>query len=604
VIILEHEPEVLDLTVMYDLDSTHLHLFFIPIIGEEKKSLENRRVTRRFFEILQEEIELIYSYYEKARSDPELRKTNINRISNAESDILVNIPGETALEKLETIGRKIYQSLFPIQIRKYLNDYSISSLVINSEKFFVPFELMHDGKVFLATEIEFFRNPIFKEGEKENPSISAKAKQLPGTIVFFTNPTKDLEEAESEVTQIIDFFREKEKLNLEIIDYYQAGANYNVLANIFPRPRLDIFHYSGHSKITKNDLHFDLLDYPFSINDISLHYPSLFFLNMCEADISVQHRIVFKGYETLNFPMALMKQGAKACIATIWPIVDSSAAEFAVLFYEQIIKGESFGKAICYAKKELAETSDPNDITWMSFLLYGNPNNSFLDGIIEKTEAEIFAEVINILHILVIHKHGLEIFSKSLNIEGVKIQPIIVAGFLRALIDFAKEIFKFQDGLSELAYGENTLLIVEGEFTLSVLVLGKKPSIFHKTKLNEFSIIFEKEYQKDLDDWNGDISIFRNTGDLIDEIFDSWMIYPHKISSKLPNLNNLQNPISSELFKIARNLSDISNDNIINIHTLVEQGTRILRKTVIELYVGIEELIDKNYITPVKSDIN
>ena len=126
------------------------------------------------------------------------------------------------------------------------------------------------------------------------------------------------------------------------------------------------------------------MDYPLSITDVSLHYPAFFFLNMCEADITVQHKIVFEGYESLNFPIALMKQGAKACVATFWPIVDKSAAEFATIFYQQLINGESFGRALCYAKKELAKSSDPNDITWMSFVLYGNPINPYLNGISKK----------------------------------------------------------------------------------------------------------------------------------------------------------------------------------------------------------------------------
>ena len=59
---MEQKNGVLDLTVLYDLDSTHFHIFFIPIIGKEKKSVEDRRVTPRFFEIIEEELAQIYTY--------------------------------------------------------------------------------------------------------------------------------------------------------------------------------------------------------------------------------------------------------------------------------------------------------------------------------------------------------------------------------------------------------------------------------------------------------------------------------------------------------------------------------------------------------------
>lgn len=592
---------VLDLTVLYDLDSTHFHIFFIPIIGQEKKSVENRRVTQRFFEIIEEELAQIYTFYEKFRSKSELRAVNIAKISESEMNILKNIPGETAIEKLETIGRTIFQSLFPIQIRNYLKEYSISTVLINSEKFLIPFELMHDGHSFLSTKIEFYRNPIFKAGEKETPSISTKAKKLPGTVVFFTNPTSDLDEAENEVTKIIDFFKSKEKLNLDIKEYSQEGASYNALANIFPKYRLDIFHYSGHSKITENDIQFHLKDYPFSINDVSLHYPALFFLNMCEADITVQHKIVFKGYESLNFPMALMKQGAKACIATFWPIVDKSAAEFATIFYQQAIKGYTFGRSLCSTKAQLSKISDPNDITWMSFLLYGDPSKALLNGIIEITDVEIFEEILNVMEVIIMHHDGRTIESfdfNKLEENHEKPDPGLVGGMFSAIISFADETFKFKDGLSEMGYGDNTLLIDRGEFIRVVLVLRKKASIFLKNKLDDFIELYERVYHDILVNWNGSMQPFNNTGKLLDDIMNIGMIAPHEFATGNVMLDDLEKSISKDLFRILeRNIAG-SEENVIYIPSFIEKALFELKTNLTELYNGIEELKDKKTLIP------
>ena len=41
-----------------------------------------------------------------------------------------------------------------------------------------------------------------------------------------------------------------------------------------------------------------------------------------------------------------------------------------------MLNGEPFGKAIRMAKGNLAKSSDPNDITWLSFVLYGRPGFS------------------------------------------------------------------------------------------------------------------------------------------------------------------------------------------------------------------------------------
>jgi len=385
---MEGKTNILDLTINYDLDETHFQMLFNVSIGGDKKVPETIKVSRQFFITVLKEIAQIYKFYETVRLENQYRETTLTKISEPAQDFLSNIYGNTTIEKLETIGLKIYQNLFPNQVRRFIKEFSISTIFINSEQFLIPFELMYDGESFLATRIEFYRKHLFEEREKEKPIISSKSKKLPSTVVFFTNPTEDLVGAEREVTQIINFFQEKKDLNFKIDECSCKGANYHRLSNIFFMPRLDIFHYSGHSLKKKNDIYFYLKDHPLSVNDISLQYPTLFYLNMCEADMTVQDRIDYEGYKSLNFPRAIMKRGAKGCIATIWPIIDKTAAEFAIHFYKQVLKKQSFGKAIRSAKKKFSKISDPNDITWMSFILYGNPEKSYLKGI-SKTEVQV-----------------------------------------------------------------------------------------------------------------------------------------------------------------------------------------------------------------------
>jgi len=76
-----------------------------------------------------------------------------------------------------------------------------------------------------------------------------------------------------------------------------------------------------------------------------------------------------------------MKIGAKAYVATLWPIRSGPSAEFATIFYDHLLKGDSFGSAIRIAKERMAEKSDLNDITWMSFILYGDPDQAILEEI-------------------------------------------------------------------------------------------------------------------------------------------------------------------------------------------------------------------------------
>ncbi|MFX1296093.1 MAG: CHAT domain-containing protein [Promethearchaeota archaeon] len=364
---------IIYLNTIFDLDKK-FRIMFIPDVGDQRKKQEVIEKTHSFYEVLQDEIAAIYNFFETVRSDTQKRSVKVTEIFKNVETQLKDIPGDTNIEKLETIGKKIYQSLFPDQLKKYIANNPIDTIVLLSTNYMIPFELMHDGKSFMATKYDFYRSPILED--VPSIQISEKEEDESSYIVIVTNPTGDLAAAEEETDQIIDFFEAKKDLDLQIDVYSQKGASYRALSKIFSQPRLDIFHYCGHSGVTSNDIYFHLPDDPFSVIDIYLQYPALFFLNMCESDIKVRQKIDFKGSITLNFPMAIMNRGAKACLATLWPIVDSSAAQFAKNFYKQLLKGDPFGTAVRKAKEHLVNVSDPNDITWLSFILYGRPGFS------------------------------------------------------------------------------------------------------------------------------------------------------------------------------------------------------------------------------------
>ncbi len=364
---------ILYLNTIYDFGEK-FRIMFVPDLGDDRKKQEVMQKTKSFYEVLMEEVNAIYHFYENVRSDMQNRSVSVTEIIKESNITIKDIPGNTNLDKVEAVGKKIYQSLFPDQIKEYLKENPIDTIVFLSTNFSIPFELMHDGKNFLATKYDIYRAPILDKTAEI--FVPEKAKNQPGYVAIVTNPTNNLPAAERETKQITDFFKAEKDLDLQIDLYARDGATYRALSKIFATPRLDIFHYSGHSGVSKDDVYFHLPDDPYSVTDLFLQYPALFFLNMCESDIAVTQRVAYEGTKILNFPSALMKRGAKACLATLWPILDASAAQFATNFYKEMLNGEPFGKAIRMAKGKLAKSSDPNDITWLSFVLYGQPGFS------------------------------------------------------------------------------------------------------------------------------------------------------------------------------------------------------------------------------------
>ncbi|MFX1298515.1 MAG: hypothetical protein ACFFD2_27115, partial [Promethearchaeota archaeon] len=133
------------------------------------------------YSLLQKKISKISRFFEIVQKDIQSRAIDIKKILSPGTKLL-EIYGNTTIEKLETIGRQIYQELFPNNLKNILKSNKISAIIINSEDYLIPFELMHDGKSFLAIKIEFYRDPIFRiQVYKANP----ETKNEPIHVFFF-----------------------------------------------------------------------------------------------------------------------------------------------------------------------------------------------------------------------------------------------------------------------------------------------------------------------------------------------------------------------------------------------------------------------------------
>ena len=68
----------------------------------------------------------------------------------------------------------------------------------------------------------------------------------------------------------------------------------------------------------------------------------------------------------------LIAAGAGAVLASRWPLNPARAREFAALFYQELADGVTLGEALRRARISMAQPR-PDDASWLSFLLYGDP---------------------------------------------------------------------------------------------------------------------------------------------------------------------------------------------------------------------------------------
>ena len=147
-------------------------IFFISL-----KATSFMPITKIWYKITQDQIDELYLGYSKIGSEiQKLKSVSDEQISH----VVESIFGENTLEKLKTLGSRIYRKAFPDRFKEYLRNEQISIITINSTEFKIPFELMFDDEknLFLSATIAFYRIP-FVEGQRIiTPTDEIKKKTL------------------------------------------------------------------------------------------------------------------------------------------------------------------------------------------------------------------------------------------------------------------------------------------------------------------------------------------------------------------------------------------------------------------------------------------
>jgi len=214
--------------------------------------------------------------------------------------------------------------------------------------------------------------------------------------------------------------------------------------------------------------------------------------------------------------------------------------------------------------------------------------------------ATAFDDAINLEQLLVLHKgSGTCIFFKSFG--GETIDPDLISGFLSAVQSFGKEI-KYQQSLNEITYGDKMLLLSDGENIRVALVLGKKGSMVLRRNLTRFIKMFEGRFGHILPEWRGDLRVFRDSDDLIDQAFNTSIILPHEINTDVSKLKLVKSPLSRRLLKLAQNITVEKQRKYFFLASLLNEATDKVGEEAAELFVAIKELRETEAIIPIKID--
>ncbi|MFX1285179.1 MAG: hypothetical protein ACFFB5_16100 [Promethearchaeota archaeon] len=127
-----------------------------------------------------------------------------------------------------------------------------------------------------------------------------------------------------------------------------------------------------------------------------------------------------------------------------------------------------------------------------------------------------FEEVtIDSLHIMMLD--GRAVLSHTFATESL-VEPALVAGLFSAITSFAKEAVRSEQLLKTIDHGDVVLTIEYAKWVFAAIFADSTSTELRK-KLNEFLTNFEERYAKTLPTWLGDLDIFKQDIEIIDEVF-------------------------------------------------------------------------------------
>ncbi|MDQ6659630.1 MAG: CHAT domain-containing protein, partial [Chloroflexota bacterium] len=299
-------------------------------------------------------------------------------------------------DSLLLLGHFLFEILLPSPIQEALHNLD-TALILNTNTPTIPWELMFEGNPksgrFLSHHLSLGRQMnAGREGNQrppfsERPARKSGRRETQGlTILFLVNPTGERHGAEEEVATLCTTLPEV----VSRIILYRQQANQLEMRMRISSESPQVIHYAGPFPTTSSTGEPALALAGNSRLDGHVVEPllqalprhPLIFLSSYEEERHGRNGNTLPGQqereETLELLASkLMAAGAGGVVAMRWPVNPLRSREFAVLFYQEVADGVSLGEAMRRTRASMAK-HHPEDTSWMSYMLYGNPTSSLI----------------------------------------------------------------------------------------------------------------------------------------------------------------------------------------------------------------------------------
>ncbi|HNT34674.1 MAG TPA: CHAT domain-containing protein, partial [bacterium] len=98
--------------------------------------------------------------------------------------------------------------------------------------------------------------------------------------------------------------------------------------------------------------------------------PLIVFANACQSGRTEDWG---KEEHLYGLARAYLLAGVQHYIGTLWDILDVPGSEFAAVFYDSLLEGQTIGTAIREARRKMSQSHGEKSLIWASYVLYGDP---------------------------------------------------------------------------------------------------------------------------------------------------------------------------------------------------------------------------------------
>lgn len=290
--------------------------------------------------------------------------------------------GLETLENLQKAGQVLWDHLLTRQIKDKLKDTFGGGLALSLDEDLIniPWELLYDGKEFLALKFNLGR--LVRTKQQISP-VQYRSINLSHKMLILANPTGDLKSAYLEGVYIKNQFAPyRNKVGIDF-----KSTNIDTLYLKKNLRDYDLVHFAGHCEYDNDNPQntgWVLSDRVFNTQDImtlaeSLSLPTLVFANACQS-AKMGSNLIENDYQRMTYSLAsaFLFSGVRLYIGTLRKIEDPVSLVFAREFYLHLLRDKSVGEALRLARLKLIKEDGVQALSWASYVLYGDPNFVFL----------------------------------------------------------------------------------------------------------------------------------------------------------------------------------------------------------------------------------